>query len=120
MFKGNYHRLFLANPTTTTTTTTPAPSSTSYAGTVDSSTANPFTFVIKKADNPGIASAFAQSSWVLKFDNTPGNAAVNAQLGGGGFSSASMYNTDANYYYFNSWFGVASPLPKGSPFTVTW
>ena len=111
MFRSHFHRLF---------TKPAAVTATSYAGTIDSSTANPFTFVIKKADNPGIATAFAQTSWVLKFDNTPGNADVNAQLGGGGFSSASMYNTDANYYYFNSWFGISSPLPKGSPFTITW
>ena len=101
------------------TTTTPAPSSTSYAGTIDSSTANPFTFIIKKADNPGIATAFAQTNWLLKFDNTPGNTAVNAQAPGG-FQSGSLYATDANYYYFNSWFGLGSSLPKGTPFTITW
>jgi len=96
-----------------------APLSTSYAGTIDSSTANPFTFVIKKADNPGIATAFAQTSWVLSFDNTPGNAAVNAQAPGG-FNSGSLYASDANYYYFNSWFGLGSSLPKGTPFTINW
>jgi hypothetical protein len=92
---------------------------TSYAGTIDSSTDNPFTFIIRKSDNPGIATAFAQTSWVLKFDNTPGNAAVNAQAPGG-FNSGSLYASDATYYYFNSWFGLGSPLPKGTPFTINW
>ena len=110
MFRSHYHRLSLSTKPVTAT---------SYAGTIDSSTANPFTFVIKKADNPGIDTAFAQTNWVLKFDNTPGNAAVNTQAPDG-FRSGSMYNADANYYYFNSWFGISSPLPKGSPFTVTW
>ena len=92
---------------------------TSYAGTIDSSTANPFTFIIRKSDNPGIDTAFAQTNWVLTFDNTPGNAAVNAQAPGG-FNSGSLYADGPTYSYFNSWFGLGSPLPKGTPFTINW
>ena len=97
----------------------------SYAGTIDSSTASPFTFTIKIADNPGIADAFTHSGWVLNFtDPRFFNGTFNSYQTNllaqapGGFGS--YLSVDSNYYYFTGWFVLQSTIPQGTQFTISW
>jgi hypothetical protein len=99
----------------------------SVLGTIDSSTASPFGFQIKKADNPNLVAAFAQSGWTLTFTDVRfSNGVFNSfqtnllVQAPGGFSAGNLISQNANYWNFQGWFGILQTIPQGTEITVNY
>ena len=104
------------------------PNTVRIIGTVDSNTENPFTFNIKKSDNPNLAPIFSSDKWILNFtDPRFFNGVFSSQQNNvvrqssDGFLPVELIKTDNTHYYFKSWFGAnGAKLPKGTQFTVSY
>jgi hypothetical protein len=101
-------------------------------GTLDSNTRNPFTFKVKKSDNPKLSAVFSDPkkyNWKLNFtdkrffdgtfDAKDYKIANLLRQSSDGFNPDSLKSQDSNFYYFDSWFGINADIPKGTEFTIS-
>ena len=92
-------------------------------GTIDSSTSNPFTFTVKKADNPDLVDAFTHNGWTLyftdaRFSDGTFNAAQTNLLAQAPSGFTSITSEDSNNWYISGWFGIQQSVPQGTEITV--